>query len=275
MSEPLKIHTKLNRTYNLRKIYDYLEKVRKSGIINMYGASPLLYMGKDRIEHEFKYKHIGDEESYDEVLEMAEEIKNELISGAMERVGTDNIRSLERKIQIDARDILMTWSKLKGIVIRESKEDEYKPHHFLRRITKDKLDEIVYDNIKYMIDWSTGMEYEDICESYELCEYDKFTEAMMTIIIDDIEKMIEVPRDRQFYYGMKNTIKKLYKPQLQNAYDIINNSNNTTNSSTFGKYSREEQTESEITERCWKGYTQKGMKTMFGKRYPNCVKVKK
>jgi len=24
-----------------------------------------------------------------------------------------------------------------------------------------------------------------------------------------------------------------------------------------------------------KGYTQKGMKTMFGKRYPNCVKIKK
>jgi hypothetical protein len=32
---------------------------------------------------------------------------------------------------------------------------------------------------------------------------------------------------------------------------------------------------SEITERCWRGYTQKGMKTMFGKRYPNCVKIKK
>ena len=30
--------------------------------------------------------------------------------------------------------------------------------------------------------------------------------------------------------------------------------------------------ESEITEKCWKGYTQKGMKTMFGKKYPNCVK---
>ena len=26
------------------------------------------------------------------------------------------------------------------------------------------------------------------------------------------------------------------------------------------------------TERCWKGYTQKGMKKMFGKMYPNCVK---
>ena len=30
--------------------------------------------------------------------------------------------------------------------------------------------------------------------------------------------------------------------------------------------------ESEMTEACWKGYTKKGMKTMFGKKYPNCVK---
>jgi hypothetical protein len=36
-----------------------------------------------------------------------------------------------------------------------------------------------------------------------------------------------------------------------------------------------EHKENELTERCWKGYTQKGMKTMFGKRYPNCVKIKK
>ena len=38
---------------------------------------------------------------------------------------------------------------------------------------------------------------------------------------------------------------------------------------------KQEQNESELTERCWKGYTQKGMKTMFGKRYPNCVKITK
>lgn len=29
-----------------------------------------------------------------------------------------------------------------------------------------------------------------------------------------------------------------------------------------------------LNEKCWKGYTQKGMKTMFGKKYPNCVKAK-
>mgnify|MGYP001319266327 CR=1 FL=1 len=27
-----------------------------------------------------------------------------------------------------------------------------------------------------------------------------------------------------------------------------------------------------LQEKCWKGYTKKGMKTMFGKKYPNCVK---
>ena len=27
-----------------------------------------------------------------------------------------------------------------------------------------------------------------------------------------------------------------------------------------------------ISEKCWKGYEKKGMKTMFGKRVPNCVK---
>ena len=28
-----------------------------------------------------------------------------------------------------------------------------------------------------------------------------------------------------------------------------------------------------LSEKCWPGYKKKGMKTMFGKRYPNCVKV--
>ena len=30
-----------------------------------------------------------------------------------------------------------------------------------------------------------------------------------------------------------------------------------------------------LVEKCWPGYEKKGMKTMFGKRYPNCVKKKK
>ena len=52
-----------------------------------------------------------------------------------------------------------------------------------------------------------------------------------------------------------------------NFTDLINNE--------LGLSTKQEQTEGELTEKCWKGYTQKGMKTMFGKRYPNCVKKTK
>jgi hypothetical protein len=51
--------------------------------------------------------------------------------------------------------------------------------------------------------------------------------------------------------------------------ELIDYYNNNCNSDKM------ETNESELTERCWAGYTQKGMKTMFGKRYPNCVKKKK
>jgi hypothetical protein len=38
--------------------------------------------------------------------------------------------------------------------------------------------------------------------------------------------------------------------------------------------SGEHNVQGSMDEACWKGYKKKGMKTMFGKRYPNCVKVK-
>ena len=42
------------------------------------------------------------------------------------------------------------------------------------------------------------------------------------------------------------------------------------------KNMRREETESlGEGQKCWKGYEKKGMKTMFGKRYPNCVKKKR
>ena len=34
----------------------------------------------------------------------------------------------------------------------------------------------------------------------------------------------------------------------------------------------ENDSKQQLTEKCWSGYKQKGMKTMFGKKYPNCVK---
>ena len=41
------------------------------------------------------------------------------------------------------------------------------------------------------------------------------------------------------------------------------------------KKKKKEEMKEELDEKCWKGYEKKGMKTMFGKRYPNCVKKSK
>ena len=41
----------------------------------------------------------------------------------------------------------------------------------------------------------------------------------------------------------------------------------------WGNSTKKEETE--IGEACWKGYEKRGMKTMFGKRFPNCVKKTK
>jgi hypothetical protein len=40
------------------------------------------------------------------------------------------------------------------------------------------------------------------------------------------------------------------------------------------KAGKKPKTEDQVAEACWKGYHKEGMKTMFGKRYPNCVKNK-
>ncbi len=64
------------------------------------------------------------------------------------------------------------------------------------------------------------------------------------------------------------------KERLKRAYDYIEGKKEQSKQKTI-RLQKQEQNEGELTERCWKGYTQKGMKTMFGKRYPNCVKIKK
>ena len=44
---------------------------------------------------------------------------------------------------------------------------------------------------------------------------------------------------------------------------------------TAGKTNEHYDWRETLDEKCWKGYEKKGMKTMFGKRYPNCVKKSK
>lgn len=117
---------RLSKMYEIWKIYDFLEKLRQSGVVNMFASYPYLYLGKERIEHEHKYTNKNDEE-FKEVLDMADDIRNVMIRGAIKH--TDNkrkedtkededdnkyLRSVENQMRKDAQDILYLWTKLKG-----------------------------------------------------------------------------------------------------------------------------------------------------------------
>jgi len=60
-----------------------------------------------------------------------------------------------------------------------------------------------------------------------------------------------------------------FLPEMTQDFKAFHNMESKTN-----EEEDDVQMETELNEKCWAGYTQKGMKTMFGKRYPNCVKKK-
>ena len=79
-----------------------------------------------------------------------------------------------------------------------------------------------------------------------------------TLCISCLEKRMERELTKDDFSQYLDTPANKHNDEVQ---DIL---------SDEGNYSSQE-----LQEKCWKGYTQKGMKTMFGKRYPNCVKKTK
>ena len=75
--------------FDWRWFREFLSKIRDSGIINMFGASPLLYSGKKHID---RYYGEGreDDRAFQEVLEDAEESKNKIIQGVIKYMEKNN-----------------------------------------------------------------------------------------------------------------------------------------------------------------------------------------
>jgi hypothetical protein len=94
----------LLKYFKYNKIRKFLIKVRESGIINMFAASPLLYSGKDHINRYYG-ENPPNEEAFQEVLDMAEEVKHMMIRGTMEylqdngkELSIENINSYIRRL---------------------------------------------------------------------------------------------------------------------------------------------------------------------------------
>ena len=102
--------------FNMKFLQKYLLMVRASGITNMYGASPYLYMGRERIEHEFKYKDVPNEDAFEEVLDNANQSQAEMINGVinyLEEKGIDeDMSSINRYLQRFATKIVQTYTFL-------------------------------------------------------------------------------------------------------------------------------------------------------------------
>jgi hypothetical protein len=79
------------RFFKMGFLYKYLLLVRKASIVNMFGAGDYLWMGRERIKHEFKYKDIPNEEAFEEMLDMADQAQAEMINGVIDYLESEGI----------------------------------------------------------------------------------------------------------------------------------------------------------------------------------------
>lgn len=105
----------LRKNFNRTLIFNYLEKVRESGVINMYESPKFLYSGKNWIDRYYG-ENPPNQDAFDEVLEMADTVKSELINGVLKSIkdynGDDEdeyFRQLERLVMKAATRLSTFW----------------------------------------------------------------------------------------------------------------------------------------------------------------------
>jgi hypothetical protein len=102
--------------FNMKFLKKYLLMIRESSITNMYGAGQYLYMGRERIQHEFKYKDIHNEEAFEEVLDHANQAQAEMINGVINYINDkgieENMSSINTYLQRFATKIVQTYTFL-------------------------------------------------------------------------------------------------------------------------------------------------------------------
>jgi hypothetical protein len=98
------------RLLNMNFFVNYLKILKESGITNMMGSAPYLYTGRERIEHEFKYKHIPNEEAFEELLDKANTSQAYMINGVIDylnKKGLDeNMENINKYVRLFSNKIV-------------------------------------------------------------------------------------------------------------------------------------------------------------------------
>ena len=100
--------------------------------------------------------------------------------------------------------------------------------------------------------------------------------------VDQFDKKYKLGK----YKNQKNIFQKFIEKPIMKDYPTKQEYQDSIKSGTSNQYmsyepegemidEKKSDWRQELDEKCWPGYEKKGMKTMFGKRYPNCVKKSK
>ena len=76
--------------FDWRFFREFLNKLRDSSVINMFQSGPFLYSGREWIDR-YHGENQEDNESFQEVLEMAEESKNKIVQGIIKYMTSKNL----------------------------------------------------------------------------------------------------------------------------------------------------------------------------------------
>ena len=76
--------------FDWRFFREFLNKLRDSSVINMFQSGPFLYSGREWIDR-YHGENQEENESFQEVLEMAEESKNKMVQGIIKYMTSKNL----------------------------------------------------------------------------------------------------------------------------------------------------------------------------------------
>lgn len=111
---------KFREHFDLDFFYEFFNDLKESGIVNMFGAAPYLYLGSDKISSQIKFEYEYDDDddiinqnAAQRVIEKADRVKMELINSVMEYFRSEDsdisVDKIKRGIQKFSSIILTMW----------------------------------------------------------------------------------------------------------------------------------------------------------------------
>ena len=185
---------------------------------------------------------------------------------------SNDFTQITKGVDLFKKDI--AFSKIGNLLVYfEDNDKETNLQEQIRRILKEETDVSTYLRRRIgMLDYEIEHRLSAIYRPNNICQYENEDELLDVIMEAAIDSTYW-----NYFGNIDDNSKewvKLYNEMVQYVMDKYGDEIRNYYIDNCGS-KKKEMGEGELTERCWKGYTQKGMKTMFGKRYPNCVKKTK